>query len=325
MKARPLDERTVTALVTAATAAPSLHNAQPWHFSWRSADRTLVLRADLGRAMPRTDPDHRALHLGCGAALFNLRVAAAHEGLHTETLLLPDPSDPVLLATVRIGEAGPADHDLAELFPAIDRRHTSRHPFTDRAIPADVEKALRDAAGREGAQLVLPGAWHTEALLDHVRDAEGRDTLEPESLEDVLRWTGRGPEATDGIPDHALGPRARSGRAPVRDFAGRRHVPGRPTADFETSPHLALLGTTRDGPADWLRAGQALERILLLATLNGLATALSSHALERPDLRELARDPASDMGHVHMVLRLGYGPPGTVTPRRPLTEVLDLH
>ncbi|MFI0508604.1 Acg family FMN-binding oxidoreductase [Streptomyces sp. WSLK1-5] len=324
MKARPLDERTVTALVTAATAAPSLHNAQPWHFHWRPADHTLELSADLSRAMPHTDPDHRALHLGCGAALFNLRVAAAHQGLHTDTLLLPDPADPRLLAAVRIGGTGPPDRDTAALFPVIDRRHTSRHPFADRAIPGDVEKALCDAADREGTQLVLPGAWHSEALLDHVRDAEGRDALEPDGFEDLQRWTGRGPDATDGIPDYALGPRPRLGRAPVRDFAGRRHVPGRPTADFETSPHLALLGTRHDSPADWLRAGQALERVLLLATLNGLATALSSHGLERPDLRELARDPVSGMGHVHMVLRLGYGPPGTASPRRPLTEVLDL-
>jgi hypothetical protein len=115
-----------------------------------------------------------------------------------------------------------------------------------------------------------------------------------------------------------------SGRAPVRDFAGRRYVPGRPTAAFETAPNLALLGTGRDRPADWLRAGQALERVLLLATLKKLATALSSHALEERDLRELARDPASGMGFVHMVLRLGYGTPGTASPRRPVSEVLDL-
>ncbi|MFC8431879.1 Acg family FMN-binding oxidoreductase [Streptomyces sp. NPDC057253] len=324
MQTPPLDERAVTALVTAATAAPSLHNAQPWHFRWHSTGRILELRADLGRAMPRTDPDHRALHLGCGAALFNLRVAAAHRGLDTHSRLLPDPSDPYLLAAVRIGETGPLDREASALFPAIERRHTSRHPFADRPIPANVEKTLRDAAAQEGAQLLFPRAWHLEALLDHVRDAEGRDTLEPERLDDIQRWTHRGLLAGDGIPEQAFGPRMRSGRAPVRDFAGRRHVTGRPAAAFETTPNLALLGTGHDHPADWLRAGQALERVLLLATRYGLATGLSSHALEERDLRELARDPASAMGFVHMVLRLGYGTPGTKSPRRPVTEVLDL-
>ncbi|WP_405521745.1 hypothetical protein OG426_01265 [Streptomyces canus] len=49
--------------------------------------------------MPRTDPHQRALHLAGAAALFNNLVVAAHLGLHIGTLLLPDPSDPCLLAT----------------------------------------------------------------------------------------------------------------------------------------------------------------------------------------------------------------------------------
>jgi hypothetical protein len=30
------------------------------------------------------------------------------------------------------------------------------------------------------------------------------------------------------------------------------------------------------------------------------------------------------MGHVQMVFRLGYGPAGPDTPRRPLTQVLEV-
>ncbi|MFJ4201165.1 hypothetical protein ACIP2Y_16245 [Streptomyces sviceus] len=50
---------------------------------------------------------------------------------------------------------------------------------------------------------------------------------------------------------------------------------GRPAAGFETVPHLALLGIGHDHPADQLWAGQALERVLLPAMLNGPARALS--------------------------------------------------
>lgn len=325
MPTRPDDRTYVTALVGAATAAPSLHNAQPWRFRYLRAEHTVELRADLERAMPRTDPDHRALHLGCGAALFNLRVAAARAGEHTDTSLCPDPADPVLLAIVRLAGTDRPDHDLVPLFPAIARRHTSRHPFDDEPIPADTRDRLCDAAEREGARLLFPEPWHVESLLSHVRDVEGRDNLDPEGFEDVRQWTRTGAEALgDGIPESAFGPRRRSGRAPVRDFAGRRTVPGRPVADFETAPQLALLGTTHDRPEDWLRAGQALERVLLLATHHDLATSLTSHSLERHDLRELARDPGSAMGFVQMVLRLGYGPSGSATPRRPVSQVLEI-
>ncbi|WP_283521366.1 hypothetical protein [Streptomyces sp. H27-C3] len=121
-----------------------------------------------------------------------------------------------------------------------------------------------------------------------------------------------------------MGPRRWDGRAPVRDFAAGRPAPGRRAAVFEQSPQLALLGTPRDGERDWLDAGQAMERVLLEAALQGLATSLTSHALEWPQLRWAVRDPQSAMGHVQMVLRLGFGPLGSATPRRPVQEILDI-
>ncbi|MDN0199102.1 nitroreductase family protein [Streptomyces sp. S.PNR 29] len=328
MSAQPLDTRTVTALVGDATAAPSMHNAQPWKFRFLAADRTFQVRADPERAMPHADPTTRALHIGCGAALFNLRVAAAHAGWEPATRLLPDPADPELLATVDLTGPVRPETELAPLYPAISRRHTSRRPFSDEDIPRAVQDALCGAALREGARLLFPSEWHVESVLDLVQDAEGRDASDPGRLEDLVHWTRIGADAvaasSDGIPDYAFGPRKRDGRAPVRDFAGRRPVSNREVATFESKPHLALLGTTGDWPEDWLKAGQAMERVLLEATLDGLATSLTSHALEWRELRWAVRDPQSAMGFVQMVLRLGYGEPGPVTPRRPVDDVLDI-
>jgi len=326
MQTGSLDTETVTELVADAVRAPSIHNAQPWRFTFDAAHETVRLYADMNRSMPRSDPDLRALHLGCGAALFNLRVSAAHAGRRADLQLGPGDEEPFLLATVRLRETHRPDPALASLYPAIRRRHTSRRPFSEREIPQIVLDGLTDAARDEGAVLTFPDIWHTDLLLNLVHDAEGRDVLDPGSFGDVARWTRMegSEQTTDGIPVAAFGPRKRDGKAPVRDFAGRRSVPGRESAAFERRPHLALLGTWRDGPADWLRGGQALERVLLLATADGLATSLTSHALEWHDLRRLARDPLSSVGVVHMVLRLGYGPGGRVTPRRPVEEVLQI-
>ncbi|MGW4148953.1 Acg family FMN-binding oxidoreductase [Streptomyces albogriseolus] len=329
MAVRQLDEKTVTTLVAEATLAPSMHNAQPWRFRFLTGERLLLLHADLERAMPRSDPGDRALHIGCGAALLNMRVAAAHAGLAPEVRLLPEPQDPLLLAAVRLTEqtGRGRDDELARLHAAIRQRHTSRHPFAEKDVPEDVRTMLRDAAARESATLLFPGAWHAETVLDLIRDAESRDVMDADAREDLIRWTRLGAEAdtaVDGVPEYAFGPRKRDGRAPVRDFAGRRPVADRGTTTFEYTPHLALLSTSGDGPADWLRAGQALERVLLEATLADLATSLTSHALETPDLRLLVRDPGSGTGQVQMVLRIGYGPRGPATPRRPVSDVLDI-
>ncbi|MFI1398678.1 Acg family FMN-binding oxidoreductase [Streptomyces sp. NPDC020681] len=328
MSASLLDATSVAALVEDAASAPSMHNAQPWRFRFLSEKGTLQVRADRARAMPKADPDNRALHLGCGAALFNLRVAAAHAGREPLATLLPDPADPWLLAEVDLGRPARPDDSLAVLHPAIRRRHTSRFPFTDEEIPAEILDGLRSAAILEGGRLYVPDEWHVQSVLNLIHDAEGREALDPGRGEETARWTGTGAEEdatrVEGIPAHAFGPRQHDVTAPVRDFAGRRPIPGRGSATFEKRPRIALLGTATDRPADWLRAGQAMERVLLQATLDGLVTSLTSHALEWPELRWAVRDPESAMSHVQMVIRLGYGPTGPATPRRPVSDVLDI-
>jgi hypothetical protein len=176
--------------------------------------------------------------------------------------------------------------------------------------------------------LVFPDAWHVQSVLDLVRDAEGREALDPGVRSETAHWArtepADGTAASEGIPAEAFGPRQWGARSPVRDFAVGREVSGRDWAAFEKRPQIALLGTARDRPLDWLWAGQALERVWLQATLDGLAASLTSQPLEWPELRWVVRDPTSAMGHVQMVIRLGYGPEGPSTPRRPVADVLDV-
>ncbi|GHJ29465.1 MULTISPECIES: Acg family FMN-binding oxidoreductase [Streptomyces] len=324
---RPLSEAVVTALVRDATAAPSMHNAQPWRFRYVRHTRAFQLRADLRGALPHSDPELRALHIGCGAALMNLRVAVAHEGWEAATRLLPDPGDPMLLASVTLTGPLGEETDPADLYPAVSARHTSRHPFAETAIPEAVRAALVDAAGRERVSLSFPSGWHLQSVLDLALEAEARNLTDAGAAADLARFTrgaGDARPATEGVPEYAFGPLRHLGKAPMRDFAGGKAVPGRPTADFEAHPQLALLSTSRDRPEEWLRTGQAMERVLLRATLAGLATSFVTQALEWRDLHWPLRDPASGMAYVQMVLRLGYGPAGAPTPRRPVHDVLDI-
>jgi hypothetical protein len=323
-----LDMSAVTALVEDATAAPSLHNAQPWKFRFHHGSGALLLYADLERGLPKTDPDNRGLHLGCGAALFNLRVAALARGREPGVRLLPDDSDPELLAEVDLTARAAPDDPLAQLRPAIHRRHTSRHPFLEDDIPDVLRDELCVAAHLEGTRLVFPDPWHVQAVLDLAHDAECREAWTPDVRGETAHWVRTRPTSeispSDGIPAEALGPGQRGASSPVRDLAVGRTVAGRGWAPFEKSSHIALLGTAQDRPVDWLRAGQALERVWLQATVDGLVASLTSQPLEWPELRWAVRDPTSAMAHVQMVIRLGYGPEGRPTPRRAVAEVLDV-
>lgn len=323
----PSDEE-VIGLVGDAVAAPSMHNAQPWRFRYVRHTRTFELHADYDRAMPYSDPRTRGLHIGCGAALLNLRVALADEGWQAETRLLPHPEQPSLVATVRLSGRGGGDRDLAALHGAVAERHSSRFPFEERRIADSLRGALAEAARREGATLVYPASWHLQQVLDLVREAEARGLTDSESDRELAEWTRTDAPsvngAADGVPAYAFGPVRSGGKAPMRDFAGPRRVSGRNSAVFEAAPQIACVSTTHDRPEDWVRAGQALERVLLLATAEGLVCSLATQPLERPDLRWLLRDPKTGAGHPQMLLRLGYGPVGPRTPRRPVADVLEL-
>ncbi|NEC12007.1 nitroreductase [Streptomyces sp. SID8014] len=307
-------------LVRDACAAPSMHNAQPWAYVYHRRSGVLELLADAARTLPEEDPRRRALHLGCGAALFNLRVAAARAGLHAWVSPLPPATGGDVLAAVRL-RRGEVEREAATLHPAVSERRTNRQPYAETRIPEVVRDQLDRAATAERARLVFPQGWHYRMVLDLLADAEAGEAPGHRAEEQGWLRSEEG-ETPDGIPRGALGPRMREGEAAVREFGEH---PDRPWADFEREPQIALLLTLRDEPADWLAAGQALQRVLLTATRAGLSAAPVTRALEEPSLRWLLRDPSEGPGHVQMVLRLGYGPPvPRSTGRRTPAEVLTV-
>jgi nitroreductase len=317
---RSLSPRVVTSLLAAAVAAPSMHNTQPWRFRVRRYAHVIELYADPARALPHSDPDGRAIHIACGAALLNLRLAAAVAGREPVVTLLPDPLQPVLLATVRL--AGPCQAQTAEseLYAAISRRHTNRLPFSGRPVPPAVLAELVEAAKVEGAILHVLDHNETVRVLRLVRDSERDQLADPAYRAELARWAG-GARERDGIPDTALGPRAFDAAAPVRDFTAGR--PGqRGYAWFEKDPQLAVLSVPAGDQASWLRAGQALQRVLLTATARGIAASPLTQPLETADAW-LVRDPRSGHERPQMILRIGYGLPVPATPRRPVSQVLN--
>jgi hypothetical protein len=83
-----------------------------------------------------------------------------------------------------------------------------------------------------------------------------------------------------------------------------------------------VLATARDDPADWLRAGQALQRVLLTATVSGLAASFLYQPIELHDMRQSTGWwpwPESPQ----IILRLGYGPAGDGSPKRRVDDILD--
>jgi hypothetical protein len=316
-----LTRELVAEMVRAAVAAPSKHNTQPWRFRVDEASQTVELHADAERQLAHGDPDGRAVHIACGAALFNFRLAAAAHGRQAVVQLLPDPRQPLLLASIRLSGRCHAGDVEAELHAAIPLRHTNREPFSWRRVPPGVLGELTEAAGVEGAILHILDHDEAARVLDLTAVAERAQLADPHYRAELARWVG-GDRDRDGIPGASLGPRSPETFTPVRDFTPG-HEPGEfRYAWFEEHPQLAVLATHSGRRADWLRAGQALERVLLTATARGISVSPLTQPLETGEAW-LVRDPRSGTEQPQMVLRLGYGLPVQASPRRPVGEVLD--
>ncbi|MEU9968483.1 Acg family FMN-binding oxidoreductase [Streptomyces malaysiensis] len=315
MHTREIDATALETLMAAAVAAPSIHNTQPWRFGMRAATRSIEVRADDRRALPLADPERRAQHLSVGAAVFNLRVAVAHLGWDPVVRLLPDEDEPDLLAAVRLTTPTGQLPDHRWLYPAVERRHTSRMPFTGRPVPEAVVAEMTAAARVEGARLHVPDFAATRLLLGLTAAAEARNHAGPARTAEARAWiTAPGTNVPYGIPLTTLGPRDADGRMPMRDFTGRSPVPGPPARHFERHAQVALLSTAQDRREDWLLAGQALERVLLTATAHGVRTSMLHQAMEWPDLRAAA-SLSQRRCFPQLLIRFGYGPDGGRTPR----------
>jgi nitroreductase len=314
------DQAMLARCVQAATLAPSLHNSQPWRF--RIVDDAVEVHADQRRRLTELDPTGRELMISLGAAVVTLRVAIRGQGWIPGVRLLPDPARPDLVARVtldRPAEPSPRARDLAS---AIAERHTNRRPFLAEVVPVHAIEELTAAAAHEGADLSVAGSAARQIIVGLGQVAEERLRAIGGYRAELGRWTRPVPGRRDGIPPTAVGPWDALERIPVRDFGLVHPQPSRRAEPFEAYPTIAVLSTVGDEPADWLRAGQALQRVLLVATRLHLSTTPISQPVEIPSIRSLLSDPGSGRW-AQMVIRVGYGVPAPATPRRPLTEVLQ--
>jgi hypothetical protein len=122
-----------------------------------------------------------------------------------------------------------------------------------------------------------------------------------------------------GAPD-----RIPHGQLRQRDFdlgRGLGRLPGEADGDKVPPATTAVLLTPGDRRADWLRAGQALQRLLLHAASKWVFASLHTQPLEDPVTRDLIRDRLTLPGSPQMLLQLGRAATAASTPRRPPSDL----
>lgn len=315
-------------LLNYALLAPSEYNTQPWMF--RIQGESVELFADYSRRLPIVDPEDRELIISCGAACFNLLLAARHFGLRPSveyTMCAVGEEQPALLARLHMGAKGPASPEEERLFAALPRRQSNRSVYEQCDVPEEILERLRSQAGYEGTWLrIIQDAPTRKLISDLIVTGDRRQWADQRFRQELAEWVHpRSPENTDGLPGYAQAKgsfHAMTSPFIVRTFDLWREEVARDRKLIMGAPVLMVMGTFTDTPGDWFTAGIAAERVLLEACASGLQTSFVNQPIEVPSLRTWLCQAMECNTFPQLVIRMGYGEPVPMTPRRSVQDVL---
>ena len=330
-------------ILSYAILAPHSHNLQSWLVDLRTPDE-IVLRCDLTRLLPETDPHSRQIMMSHGTFLELLDIAARERGLRAAIELFPEGAfdakalDQRPVARIRLQRDPSAPKD--PLFAQILRRHTNRSLYDlQRAVPAPAWQAMADAVKAHPLRFGFVGRDDPERLKQHRAIAALAWRIElttPRAILEsfkVLRvGAGEVAKHRDGLVmldplvvmlsnvglfdrSQPPAPDSYATTSQIEDF-GRK---------LESTPGFLWMVSAGNGRAAQVDAGRAYARVQLAATAHDVAMQPLQQALQEypeqagphADIRRLlqATEPGAT---VQMWARVGYAPPVGPAPRRAL-------
>ena len=325
-----------------AVLAPNPHNKQPWLIDLNEGPDTMVLKADLGRLLPETDPYSRQITIGLGAFLELMTLAAHAQGYAVETELFPDGFDAEALDDRTIARATfrPDPSQRADpLFDHVLTRRSLKEPYD---LNRPVSEATLAQLTRNAGLSAESGTSNEAALVSRLRDltqeALDIELQTPRTWKESVDVMRLGARAVDANPDgidltgrftEAFIAAGFLSEETLLDPGSRAYQAG---FDYneglcQTAMAYVWLKTKTNTRLDQIRTGADWLRLNLVATSLGLGMQPLSQALQEfPEMAALYQEVqgrlAPEGGTVQMLGRLGYGPQVNPAPRWPLEAKL---
>lgn len=337
-------------VVTAAMRAPSGGNCQPWRIEASPSEVEISVAAEHQSSM---DVGLRGSAVALGAALYNVRIAAAARG-SLGPVDVAENVDGIPLRAKVVLQPG-EDPALAELYQPMLARETNRRIGDPRAISRELAELLTVAAEREGARLrlltsqsdlsraatIFGAADRVRYLTAHLHEemfAELRlpgdpdpdtgldvQTLELDSGSEAMLQVLRRPDVMAHLA------RWDAGTALGDEMRGR----------VCASSALAVITVGGESLTDFARGGSATEAVWILAQREGLSVQPLSpvflHARTSEELATLSPQFSDELIRLHsdfmqltatdptdsivLVLRFCVAPPASVVSRRSASRV----
>ncbi len=333
-------------LISYAMLSANPHNTQAWKVALPSND-TILLYVDPERLLPETDPIYRQIHIGQGAFIESLVIAASHFGVRADVDYFPQgeydnqslEAKPVASITLISEPTIAAD----PLFNYLVTRQSTKTPYAADVIPKQQLSRLSqttnnpafpirfiDAAGDNGKM--------SDFLTDSMRIEEHNASR---SLETISMFRFNDEELVTHRDGFGLEQNGVSGAKrwfAEQFFISREQAEADPQSFGKegikltqkvanNAPHFGLLISNNNSRLDQVESGRIYQRMNLVTASMGLVQHPMSQILqEYQDMLPLQAKFKKYYGvqpeqTVQMLFRLGKAP---LTPSSPRREVKDI-
>lgn len=311
-------------LVQYAILAPSSHNSQPWQFEIEGEEIRLSGAPD--RVLPVSDPDAHYAHVGLGAALENLLIAAEYFGFKTS--VAHSVKDFRLIATVHLKRSAPPMRAPDHLLHSIPRRRSNRAPYAKKPLPVDFLGWIKqqETPDIKIDIVILPEQKSRVAdILLQARIAlfdqkEFRKELAGYKHHNLTR-------SPIGMPGFTMGfslMKSLIADIMIRNLNVIRLMKNREARLLKEETAVFLIMTAcRHEPRLWVDTGRCFERILLEAARRGIESAPNAVPGSPPYLEAL-QSALGTAWQPQIFARLGYadGPLPRHSPRLDISHVI---
>jgi len=333
-------------VISHAILAPNAHNLQSWLVDLGTPNE-IVLRCDLTRLLPETDPFSRQIMMSQGTFLELLDLAARERGLRADIELFPrgvsaptDQLDGRAIARIRLTADPAVKKD--PLFAQILNRRTNRSAYDPtRPVPAPAWKAMADAAaplrfGWAGPQQpellkrhhhIAIVAWRIELTTERTV-LESYKVLRVGAAEIAKHRDGVSLLDTMPVLMNRFGLLDRTHAPAPGDFALKAQIDGF-NKKIASTPGFLWLITDANDRATQVAAGRAYARVQLAATAHGVSMHPLQQALqeypEQAGMHSAIRGLLGAVQPAHTVqmwARVGFAPEVSPAPRRGLAAHL---
>jgi hypothetical protein len=328
-------------ILSYAILAPHSHNLQSWVVEL-SVPGQILLRCDLQRLLPETDPYSRQIMMSHGTFIELLDMAARERGQRADITLFPegafgpDKLDGRPVALIRLVPDATVPKD--PLFAQILKRHTNRAAYDlARPVSAEAWQAMAVAVKPNPLRFGFSGPDQPELLAQQravAAEAWRIEMVTPRAILESYKVLRVGPDEVarhrDGLTlldpsvvwlarlglfdrSQAPGPDDYAITSQIKDFAQK----------LESTPGFLWMVTDGNDRATQVDAGRAYARVQLAGTAMGVVMQPLQQALqEYPEqagphaqIRRLlgAKAPGQT---VQMWARVGHAAPAAPAPRR---------